>query len=135
VDGLEPHECSTNISSRRTLRRVTPSLAEELRSIPRVGDLWVLQSMPTANHFPRIYIPGVEDLFQTWDRVIRIEHGGSHSRLICWRIWRDARDSWQFQLESSNEQAFSFIPSNFSALPLRPVYEGEQTTFHGRNNI
>jgi hypothetical protein len=77
----------------------------------------------------------VEDLFQTGDRVFRIEHGGSRSRLICWRIWRDAGDSWQFQLESSDEQAFSLIPSGFSAVPLRPVYEGEQATFHGRNNI
>jgi hypothetical protein len=85
-----------NIISRCTLRRVTPSSAEEVRSIPRVGDIWVPISMPTTNHFPRIYIPGVEDLFQTGDRVLRIEHGGSRSRLICWRIWRDAGDSWQF---------------------------------------
>jgi hypothetical protein len=55
--------------------------------------------------------------------------------LICWRIWRDAEDSWQFQLESSDEQAFSLIPSVLSAVPLRPVHEGEQATFHGRNNI
>jgi hypothetical protein len=73
----------------------------------------------------------VEDLFQTGDRVIRIEHGGSRPRLIYWRIWHDAGDSWQFQLESSDEQAFSLIPSNFSALPLRPVAEGEQSTFFG----
>ncbi len=135
MDGFQPHEGSTNITSRRTLRRVTPSVAEKVRSIPRVGDIWVPKSTHTANHFPRIYIPGVEDLFQTGDRVIRIEHGGSRSRMICWRVWRDAGDSWQFQLESSDEQAFSLIPSNFSALPLRPVYEGEQATFHGRNNI
>jgi hypothetical protein len=135
VDGSQPPECSTNIFSRRTLRRVMPSSVEEVCSIPRVGDIWVPISMPTANHFPRIYIPGVEDLFQTGDRVLRIEHGGSRSRLICWRIWRDAGDSWQFQLESSDEQAFSLIPSVFSAVPLRPVYEGEQATFHGRNSI
>jgi hypothetical protein len=77
----------------------------------------------------------VEDLFQMGDRVFRIEHGGSRSRLICWRIWRDAGSSWQFQLESSDEQDFSLIPSVFSAVPLRPVYEGEQATFQGRNNI
>ncbi len=135
MDGFQPHECSTNITSRHTLRKLTPSLAEELRSIPRVGDIWVPKSTPTTNHFPRIYIPRVEDLFQTGDRVIRVEHGGSRSRLICWRVWRDAGNSWQFQLESSDEQAFSLIPSNFAVLPLRPVYEGEQATFHGRNNI
>jgi hypothetical protein len=135
MDGSQPPECSTNISSRRTLCRVTPSSAEEVHSRPRVGDIWVPISMPTANHFPRIYIPGVEDLFQTGNRVLRIEHGGSRSRLICWRIWRDAGSSWQFQLESSDEQDFSLIPSVFSAVPLRPVYEGEQATFQGRNNI
>ncbi len=135
TDGCQPPECSTNIISRRTLRQVMPSSAEEVNSIPRVGDLWVPVSMPTANHFPRIYIPGVEDLFQTGDRILRIEHEGSRSRLICWRVWCDAGNSWQFQLESSDEQIFSLIPSVFSAVPLRPVYEGEQATFHGWNNI
>ncbi len=110
-------------------------MAKELRNIPRVGDIWVPKSMPTTNHFPRLYIPGVEDLFQSGDRIIRIEHEGSRSRLICWQVWRDAENSWQFQLESSDEQAFSLIPSTYSALPLRLVYEGEQATFHGRNNI
>jgi hypothetical protein len=131
VDGSQARDSSTNTTSQRTLHRVTPSLAKALRSIPRVGDIWVPKSTPTANHFPRIYIPGVEDLFQTGDRVIRIEHGGSRSRLICWKIWCDAGESWQFQLESSDEQAFSLIPSNYSALPLRPVAESEQSTFFG----
>jgi hypothetical protein len=56
-----------------------------------------------------------------------MEHGGSRSRLISWRIWRDAGESWQFQQESSDEQIFSTFPSNF--LPLRLVAEGEQSTF------
>jgi hypothetical protein len=103
VDGSPLPGCNTNITSRRTLHRVTPSLSEELRSIPRVDDIWVPKSMPTANHFPRLFIPGVEDLFQSEDRIIRIEHEGSRSRLICWRVWRNAADCWQFQLESSDE--------------------------------
>jgi hypothetical protein len=60
-----------------------------------------------------------------------VEHGGSRSRLISWRIWRDAEESWQFQQEFSNEQIFSLITSSFSLLPLRPVVEGEQSTFFG----
>ncbi len=127
----QPRGYSTNTTSRRTLRKVTPSLAEAVCSIPRVSDIWVPKSTPTANHFPRIYIPRVEDLFQTGDRIIQIEHGGSRSRLICWRIWRDTEDSWQFQQESSDEQIFSLISSNFSPLPLKPVVEGEQSTFFG----
>jgi hypothetical protein len=73
----------------------------------------------------------MEDLFQTGDRIIRIEHGGSRSRLICWRIWCDVEDSWQFQQESSDEQIFSLISSNFSPLPLKPIAEGEQVAFFG----
>jgi hypothetical protein len=73
----------------------------------------------------------VEDLFQIGDRIIRVEHGGSRSRLICWRIWRDAGGSWQFQQESSDEQIFSLFSSDFSPVPLRPVAEGEQSTFFG----
>jgi hypothetical protein len=127
--GCQPRACNTSTTSRRTLRRVTPFVAERLRSISRVRDIWVPKSAPTSNHFPKIYIPGVEDLFQIGDRIIRVEHGGSRSRLICWRIWRDAGDSWQFQQESSDEQTFSLISSNFSPLPLRPVAKGEQSTF------
>ncbi len=70
-------------------------------------------------------------MFQPGDRIIRIEHGGSRSRLICWRIWHDAEDSWQFQQESSDEQIFSLISSNFSHLPLKPIAEGEQSAFFG----
>jgi hypothetical protein len=85
-DGSQPHNYRHNTTSQHTLRRVTPSLVERLRSIPRLGDIWVPKSAPTANHFPKLYIPGVEDLFQIGDRIIRIEHGGSRSHLICWRI-------------------------------------------------
>jgi hypothetical protein len=91
--GYQPRTCNTNTSSQRTLHRVTPSVAERLQSISRVGDIWVPKSTPTANHFPRLYIPGVEDMFQTGDQIIRVEHGGSQSRLICWWIWRNAGES------------------------------------------
>jgi hypothetical protein len=84
--GSQPHDYIPNTTSQRTLRRVTPSLAERLRSIPRLGDIWVPKSAPLANHFPRLYIPGIEDLFQIGDQIIRVEHGGSRSRLICWQI-------------------------------------------------
>ncbi len=48
----------------------------------RLGDIWVPKSPVSPNHFPRLYIPGVEDLFEVGDRIIRVEHGGSRSRLI-----------------------------------------------------
>jgi hypothetical protein len=127
--GCQPRNYRHNTTTPRTLHRVTPLFTERQRSIPRLGDIWVPKSTPSANHFPRFYIPGVEDLFQTRDQIIRVEHGGSRSRLISWRIWHDVGENWQFQQESSDEQIFSIFPSNFS--PLRPVAEGEQSTFFG----
>jgi hypothetical protein len=123
--GFQPRNYRHITTSQRTLRRVTPSLAERQRSIPRLGDIWVPISAPSANRFPRLYIPRIEDLFQTRDRIIKVEHGGSRPRLISWWIWRDAEKSSQFQHESSDEQIFSLTPSSFLPLPLRPIVEGE----------
>jgi hypothetical protein len=90
--------------------------------VPRLGDIWIPRSPLSPNHFARFYIPGVEDLFQVGDRIVRVEHAGSRSRLISWRVWRDLESKWQFQQESTDEQYFSIFPSNFE--PLRPVAEG-----------
>ncbi len=75
----------------------------------------------------RHYIPGVEDLFQVGDHLVKMEHGGSRSRVISWRIWRDSEGKWQFQQESTDEQSFSIFPSNFA--PLKLVAEGDQSQF------
>ncbi|CAM6002893.1 unnamed protein product [Sphagnum balticum] len=80
-----------------------------------------------ANHFVRLYIPGVEDLFQEGDRLLQVEHSGSRSRLISWRVWRSQEGGWRFQQQSTDEQRFSTLPSNFE--PLTPVYEGAQSEF------
>ncbi len=81
----------------------------------------------SPNHFVRLYIPGVEDLFQEGDRILRVEHGGSRSRLISWRIWRSQEGEWPFQQESTNEQNFTTIASNVT--PLNPVAKGVQSKF------
>jgi hypothetical protein len=81
-DGHQPQSCRRNITTPRTWRRVTPSLAERLRSVPRVGDIWIPKLAVSPNHFVKLYIPGVEDLFQVGDRLLRVEHSGSNSCLI-----------------------------------------------------
>jgi len=95
--------------------------------VPRLGDIWIPKSTPSANHFPRFYIPGVEDLFQVGDRIVRVEHSRSRSHLISWQVWRDSKSKWQFQQESTDEQCFSNFSSNFE--PLIPVVEGAQSKF------
>ncbi len=106
---------------------MTPSFAERQRNVPRLGDIWIPKFAVSPNHSAKFYIPGVEDLFQIGDRLVRVEHAGSRSLLISWRVWHDLEGKWQFQQESTDEQSFSIFPSNFA--PLRPVEEGDQSEF------
>jgi hypothetical protein len=116
-----------NTTTPPTLRRVMPLFAKRQCNVPRLGNIWIPKSTPSANHFPRFYILGVENLFQIGDRIVRVEHSGTKSRFISWRVWRDSASKWQFQQESTDEQCFSIFPSNFE--PLIPVAEGAQSEF------
>jgi hypothetical protein len=80
--GHGPQNFKTTSTSPPTLRRVALELAERQCSVPRLGDIWIPRSEVSPNHFVRVYIPGVEDLFQEGDRLLRVEHSGSRSRLI-----------------------------------------------------
>ncbi len=126
-DGRQPQSYRCNTTTPRTWRRVTPSFVERSRSVPMIGDIWIPKLGLSPNHFVKLYIPNVEDLFQVGDRLLRVEHSGSSSRLISWRIWRNQEEGWQFKQESTDEQSFSTFPSDF--VPLKPVAEGDQSEF------
>jgi hypothetical protein len=83
----------------------------------------------SPNHFVRLYIPGVEDLFQEGDCLLQVEHGESRSRLISWKVWRSQEGEWRFQQESMDEQNFTTVPSIIT--PLKPIAEGAQSKFDG----
>jgi len=106
---------------------VTPEFVERQCSVPRLGDVWIPKSAVSPNHFVRLYIPGVEDLFQEGDRLV--EHGGSRSRLISRRVWRSQEGEWRFQQESMDEQHFTTVPSTIE--PLKSIIEGAQSEFVG----
>jgi hypothetical protein len=126
-DGHAPQSSSPVSISLPTLRRVTPEFAERQNSIPRVGDVWIPRLEASPDHFIRLYVPGVEDLFAEGDCLVRIEHSDFRSRIISWGIWRNKAGGWRFQQQSSDEQRFSTFPSNFE--PLSPVHEGTQSEF------
>jgi hypothetical protein len=126
-DGCRPQTYRPTSTSPPILRKVVPAYAERQRAVPRLRDLWIPKSVVSPNHFVRLYIPGVEDLFQEGDRLLRVEHGGSRSRLISWRIWRSQEGEMRFQQESTDGQNFTTVPSNVA--PLRPVAEGAQSEF------
>ncbi len=108
---------------------MTPEFAERQSSVSRLGDIWIPKSALSPNHFVRLYIPGVEDLFQEGDRLLWVEHGGSRSCLISWKIWRNQEGGWRFQQESADEQNFTTVPSTFEL--LKPIMEGAQSEFDG----
>jgi len=81
-DGHRPQTYRPIFTSPPILRKVAPAYAERQRALPRLRDIWIPKSTVSPNHFVKLYIPNVEDLFQEGDRLIRVEHGGSRSRLI-----------------------------------------------------
>ncbi len=95
--GHAPQNFKSTFTSPPILRRVAPAFSERQCVIPRLGDIWVPKAAMSPNHFVRLYIPGVEDLFQARDRLIRVEHSGFQSRLISWRIWRNKEGELRFQ--------------------------------------
>jgi hypothetical protein len=125
--GREPQNYRHNTTTLPTLCEVTTLFAERQHSVPRLADIWIPKLVASPNHFVRLYVPGVEDLFQVGDRLLKVEHSGSRSRLISWRIWRNQEEGWRFQQESADEQKISTFASNVT--PLRPVAEGVQSGF------
>jgi hypothetical protein len=69
----------------------------------------------------------VEDLFQARDRILRVEHIGMKSHMLTWMIWQTLRGGLQYQMEASNGQFFSLLPSNF--IPLGLIMESDELNF------
>jgi len=62
--------------------------------VPRLGDIWIPKLVASPNHFVRLYILGVENLFQVGDRLLRVEHNGLSSCFISCRIWCNQEEGW-----------------------------------------
>ncbi len=91
-DGRQPQSYKHHTTTPPTLRRVMHLFVERQRSVPRIGDIWIPKLAMSPNHFVRLYVLGVEDLFQVGDCLLRVEHSGSRSHLISWRIWRNQKE-------------------------------------------
>jgi hypothetical protein len=109
------------------LHKISVSNFERKNKVTRLGDIWVPMLVFSPNHFPRLYILDVEIFFQSGDEIFRLEHSGTRSRLLCWKIWHTTRGVLQYQMEYVNEQLFSLTPSNF--IPLGPIKEGDYLNF------
>ncbi len=125
--GHRPQTYKPIFTSPPILRNVAPSSVERQCALPRLRDIWIPTSAVSLNHFVRLYILGVEDLFQEGDSLLRMEHGRSRSRLISWKVRRSQEGEWRFQQESMDEQNFTTIPSTIA--PLKSIAQGAQSEF------
>jgi hypothetical protein len=126
-DGGRPQSYIDNITTLHTLRKISPSFLERQRSVPRIGYIWIPKFVASSNHFTRLYILGVENLFQIGYHLLRVEHCGSRFCVISWKIWHNLEERWQFQQESTDDKSFSTFP--FDVVPLRPIAEGDYSKF------
>jgi hypothetical protein len=126
-DGNPQQHFKDNTILLHTLRKISTSSFKRQNKVPRLKDIWVPMLVTSPNHFPKLYIPSVEDLFQSGDWIFRLEHSGTRSHLLCWKIWHTTTRVLQYQMEFSNEQFFTLTPSAF--IPLGLIREGDQFEF------
>jgi hypothetical protein len=81
-DGGQLQSYIGNITTPHTLRRASLSILERQRNVLRIGDIWIPKLLASPNHFIRLYIPSVEDLFQNGNHLFKVEHYGSRSCFI-----------------------------------------------------
>jgi hypothetical protein len=79
---------------------------EEKGEIHGVGDIWIPKGYISPNCFINFFILGVEKLFQKGDKILRVEVGGSTSKLISWRHCGKSNQGLKWQLESVDEQSY-----------------------------
>jgi hypothetical protein len=94
--GRTPQNYRSTSTIPPTLRRVDAAFSARQQALPRLGDIWIPKAATSPNHFVRLFIRGIENLFQAGDRLLRVEHSGSRSRLISWTIWRNKDGELKF---------------------------------------
>jgi hypothetical protein len=81
--GTKMQSYNSSSTSLRTSHKSTHIVSNGAKEIPRVGDIWIPYSARSPDHFTRFFILEIEVLFQSDDRILRIETSGLSSRLLC----------------------------------------------------
>jgi hypothetical protein len=71
------------------------------KEVLRVGDIWIPYFARSLDHFTGFFIFGIEVLFQSGDRILRVETSSLSSRLVCWRLWQNVELLSQPYVEGS----------------------------------
>jgi hypothetical protein len=56
---------------------------ENGKPIPRLGNIWIPIDLILEHHI-KFYVLGMEKLFRVGDRIIRVKHYGTMSKLLSW---------------------------------------------------
>ncbi len=86
------------------------------KEVPGVGNIGIPYSTRSFYHFTNFFIPKIEVLFQSGDKILKVEALGPSSKLVCWRLWQNVELQETWQLDNSNEQTFSPLPIVFQDL-------------------
>jgi hypothetical protein len=52
----------------------------------KLRDIWIPKSLETNQHCVRFYLPRMENMFRIRDRMVKVEHSGTISRMLSWSL-------------------------------------------------
>jgi hypothetical protein len=82
---------------------------------PRLGDIWIIGSQETKQHYVKFDLLGMESMFTIKDKVVRVEHSRTISRMLSWSldekiVWvKDNLEIIDFALDFDQEGAISSL--------------------------
>jgi hypothetical protein len=100
------------------LHKVSTYKSKRQGQVPRLSDIKIPISPISPSHFVKFYIPSVEDLFWIGDRILKMDNTRLRACLMSWRACQDDGLELRWQLHSTNEQCFTFLPSKVVILNL-----------------
>jgi hypothetical protein len=87
---------------------LTIELFEEVDSIPRVGDMWILMAANSPSCCARFFIPRIDVSFVVGDKIVRIEHSRTESKALVWRLGRNIDGKWLWNFEHGERIQYEF---------------------------
>jgi hypothetical protein len=62
------------------------------KPVPKLRDIWILGSTETKQHYVKFYMPWTKYMFRARNKMIKIEHIRTISRMISWSL--DVKTRW-----------------------------------------
>jgi hypothetical protein len=79
LDGIQLHNFTNKSISPPTLHKDTNITILRMKELPKIGNIWIPKCARSPNHFTQFFIPRIEHLFQTRDKLLKIEASGVSS--------------------------------------------------------